>query len=156
MVPRGTSYWALSASAAIIEATYDPDQIDPPVLTVAALERLRVWQAVDVAIARSKLADATRASVPSLTGEIGTVVPYTVPWGWADAFDREGRHGIVFRSRLALDECVALFGPAGMPVETPPATVGSAIGHYDELPAGFKAAISTVGELDQIERGRQP
>ncbi len=131
--PRGTCYWALSAAAAIIETTNDPDQVDPPVLTVAALERLVVWSATDVPHARSKLADTTRPSVPTLTAEIGTVVPYTLPWAWADAFDADGRRGLIYHSRLGMDESVALFGDAGNDLGTP-ATPQSALEYHDALP----------------------
>lgn len=99
--PRGTCYWALSAPAAVIEVTSDPDQLDPPVLTLAALERLAVWQALDVPAARSKLADSTRAAVPGLTAELSTIVPDDIPWAWADALDADGRHGLLYVARVA-------------------------------------------------------
>lgn len=45
--PHGTCYWAGAPATAIIEATVDPDQTDPPVSTIAALQRLNVWRCDD-------------------------------------------------------------------------------------------------------------
>lgn len=155
-LPRGTAYWALSPSAAIIEATTDPDQEEPSVLSIDALQRLAVWRAEDVPGARSRLADTTRASVPTLTAELATVVPYTLPWAWADAFDADGRHGVLYRARFALDDAVALFGPAGVPEVAPAAVRGPASGHYDELPPGFRSGVGTVGDLGTLPRAPAP
>lgn len=154
--PRGTCYWALSPASAIIEKTTDPDQGDQPVLTLGALRRLRVWKAVDVPPARSKLADTTRPSVPRLTAEISTIVPFDVPWAWADAFHADGRNGILYRARFAMDESVALFGDAGVPDEAPDAMPLSAVSFIDTLPLGFRAGLGTVGDLDTLERAPSP
>lgn len=76
--PHGTCYWALTAIAAILEATADPDALDPPTIVVSDLDHLTVWEAADVPAARTRrLADTTVASVPTLTGEIATIVPTT-------------------------------------------------------------------------------
>lgn len=152
----GTCYWALSPAAAIIEKTSDPDQIDSPVLTLHALGRLRVWTAADVPAARSRLADTTVASVPGLTDEIGTVVPYHLPWAWADAFEADDRHGVVYRARFAKEESVALFGTAGAQPDEPAAVPASAITHFNDLPAGFREGVGTVGDFDSLPRGPAP
>lgn len=154
--PRGTCYWALSAPAAVIEVTSDPDQLDPPVLTLAALERLAVWQALDVPAARSKLADITRAAVPGLTAELSTIVPYDIPWAWADALHADGRHGLLYVARFALEESVALFGAAGAPCSVPPASRSVGLDHYEELPSGFRAGIGSVGDLASLPRAHGP
>lgn len=155
-VPHGTCYWALSPASAIIEKTTDPDQADDPVLTLAALRGLRVWKATDVPAAKSKLADTTRPSVPTLTGEISTIVPYDLPWAWADAFHAGGRNGIVYLARFAMDESVGLFGVAGVPTDAPDAEPSSALSWFDTLPVGFRAGIGTVGDLDTLERAPPP
>lgn len=154
--PRGTCYWALSPSTAIIEKVADPDQADPPVVTLAALGRLAVWRADRVRQARSRLADVTVASVPGLTGELATIVPYELCWRWADAFDAAGRHGILYRSRFAIDESVALFGPCGVPDEAPAAEPTTALDHYDALPPAFRAGVGTVGALRDLDRAPPP
>lgn len=154
--PRGTCYWALSPAAAIIEATSDPDQAVLPVVTLGALARLSLWHAVDVARARSRLADTTRPSVPTLTAEIATIVPYTLPWVWADAFDADGRHGVLYRARFAIEESVALFGPMGTADDMPAARRTSALEHIDELPPGYRVGLGTVGRLDELPRGPAP
>lgn len=154
--PHGTCYWALSPAAAIIEKTTDPDQAEPAVLTIGALGRLTVWEAADVPAARSKLADTTRPSVPGLTAEIATIVPYALPWAWADGFHSAGRNGIVYYARFAMDESVALFGDAGIPAEPPAAAPSAAMSHFDRLPAGFRAGVGTVGDLETLERAPAP
>lgn len=154
--PRGTCYWALSPAAAIIEATSDPDQAVLPVVTLEALARLSVWQAVDVARARSRLADTTRPSVPTLTAEIATIVPYTLPWVWADAFDADGRHGVLYRARFAIEESVALFGPMGSAGDMPAADRTSTLEHIAELPPGYRVGLGAVGRLDELPRGPAP
>ena len=154
--PQGTCYLALSPAAAIIEKTTDPDQAEDPVLGLDSLVRLTVWEAVDVPAARSKLADTTRPSVPTLTAEIATVVPYALPWAWADAFRAEGRSGVLYLARFAMDESVALFGEAGTPDAAPTSTPTAALAHADELPDGFRAGLGTVGDLDALERGPSP
>lgn len=154
--PQGTCYLALSPSAAIIERTTDPDQVDDPVLSLDALAALTVWEAADVPAARSKLADTTRPSVPTLTAEVATVVPYTLAWAWADAFWADGRSGVLYLARFAMDESVALFGEAGTPDAAPVATPSSALTYADDLPDGFRAGLGTVGALDALERAPAP
>lgn len=154
--PRGTCYWALSAATALIEKITDPDQDDPPVVTVTALARLKVWKADRVRQARSGLADTTVASVPTLTGELATIVPFDPPWRWADAFDAAHRNGILYRARFASDESVALFGLAGAPDDAPPAEPTLPLDHYETLPPGFRAAVGTVGALRDLDRAPPP
>lgn len=154
--PKGTCDLALSPASAIIERTTDPDQLDGPVLSIDALAALTVWEAVDVPAARSKLADTTRPSVPTLTAEVATVVPYTLAWAWADAFWADGRSGVLYLARFAMDESVALFGEAGAPDVTPAATPSSALTHAGDLPDGFRAGLGTVGALDTLERAPAP
>lgn len=125
-------------------------------LTVHALARLRVWRADIVPAARSGLADTTRASVPRLTGEIGTIVPYDLPWQWADEFARHGRSGVLYRGRFSLAESVALFGPAGTSADPPAADHQPATAIVDQLLAPFRAGIGTVGPLDQLPRAAAP
>ncbi|MEX2621276.1 MAG: RES family NAD+ phosphorylase [Egibacteraceae bacterium] len=154
--PRGTCYWALSSATAIIEKIADPDQDDPPVVSVTALARLVVWRADRVGQARSKLADTTVASIPGLTGELATIVPDMLAWQWADAFDAAGHNGILYQARFARDECVALFGPDGAPEDAPPAEPTPVLDHYDTLPPGFRAGIGTVGAIKDLTRAPPP
>lgn len=154
---RGTAYWAMTPAAAIIEATADPDQLEPPVLSVEAFGNVIVWQAEHVPAARTKkLADTTVASVPRLTGELSTIVPYHLCWEWADAFDAAGCSGILYRSRFGLDESIALFGPAGEPVRPPAAVPTRAVRYYLDLPPAFRQGISSIGRLDQFEQAPPP
>lgn len=157
LTPDGTCYWAMSPVAAIIEKTSDPAQVDPPVLTLRALNRLRVWTAAKVPSARSKrLADTTVLSVPGLTDEIGTVVPYDMAWAWADAFRANKRNGIVYRARFAKEDSVALFGTAGVPSNSPHATPTSAVSHFNDLPTAFREGVGSVGDLASLPRGEEP
>lgn len=154
--PQGTCYLALSPAAAVIERTTDPDQVDDPVLSLDALAALTVWEAADVPAARSKLADTTRPSVPTLTAEVATVVPYDLAWAWADAFAAAGRSGVLYMARFAMDESVALFAAAGTPVPALAATPTSALAHVGELPTGFRAGLGSVGDLDTLEQAPAP
>lgn len=154
--PRGCCYWGLSPAAAIIEVTADPDLDDPPVLSLDALAGLAVWRADDVPAARSGLADATVASVPTLTGELATIASYELPWAWADAFDAAARSGVLYTARFGQDESIALFGHAGAPDRPPPVEPSAAVDHYHALPPGFRAGIGTVGTLDQLPKAPPP
>ncbi len=154
--PQGTSYWALSAATAILEVVTDPDQTEPPLLTFAALEALNVWIAHDVPAARGRLADTTVPSVPGLTAELATVVPYDLSWAWADGFDAAGRRGIVYGARFGMGEAVALFGSAGVPDRAPAAVATHAPSHLAELPPTFLTGLGSVGTLDQLERAPAP
>lgn len=82
------------------------------------------------------------------------MVPYTLPWAWADAFDADGRHGVLYRARL--DDAAALFGPAGVPEVAPAAVRSPATGHYDELPRGIPQRCGTVGDLETLPRAPAP
>lgn len=156
-VPAGTCYWALSPAAAIIETTADPDALDPPAIAVSDLARLTIWETRDVPQARRRrLADLTVASLPHLTAEIATVVPYALAWMWTDAFHADGRSGICYRGRFSNDEAVALFGPSGIPDDVPQAIPTPATAHYDDLSDGFKALITPTGDLDAFQRGLSP
>jgi hypothetical protein len=155
-LPRGTCYWALSPATALVEKIADPDQEEAPVASVTALARLMVWRAENVAPARSKLANTTVASVPTLTAELATIVPYALPWQWADAFDAAGRHGILYRARFALDESIALFGRNGAAEHTPEAHPTAALEHYDALPSGFRAGVGTVGPKADLDPAPPP
>jgi hypothetical protein len=126
------------------------------VLTLTALTQLSVWCAEDVPEARSKLADVTRPSAPALTTELASVVPYTLPWAWADAFDADGRHGLLYVGRFAMNESVALFGSAGIPDGAPPARRTTAVEHVDDLPPRFRSGIGGVGNLDELTRAPAP
>lgn len=154
--PSGTCYWALDAGSAIIEATADPDQLDPPVITYDALLALAVWRADDVPGARSKLADLTERSTARLTDEIATIVPYTLPWAWADALVDAGFRGLLYRARFAMAESVALFGPAGQPTGAPAADPSSALDHLHEVPDELWAGTGSVGRLDDLEQAPPP
>jgi hypothetical protein len=154
--PAGTSYWALGAATAILEAIADPDQLDPPVLSTDALARLSVWRAERVPSARARLADLTVASVPGLTNEVSTIVPYDLSWSWADAVHAAGRSGILYTARFGMDEAVALFGRAGADEEGPEAGRAPAVAHLAELPAAFRRGIDDVGPLEQLERAPGP
>lgn len=150
---RGTSYWALDATGAILEATADPDQQDPPVISLAALTALAVWEARTVAAARSRLADTTRPSIPGLTGELATTCNYEATWPWANAFDDAGYTGILYRGRFALAEAVAIFGPAGLAPDPPNAHKHRALDHAGDLPAGM---VVTLGDLTTLEAAPPP
>lgn len=154
--PEGTCYLALSPAAAIVERTTDPDQLQDPVLSLEALAALTVWEAPDVPAARSKLADTTRPSVPTLTAEVATIVPCTLSWAWADAFAAAGRSGVLYVARFAMDESVALFAAAGIPVPAPAATPNPALAHVGELPDGFRAGLGTVGDLATLDKAPAP
>jgi hypothetical protein len=145
---RGTSYWALTPAGAILEATADPDQEDPAVISLAALGALAVWEADTVPAARSRLADTTRPSVPGLTGELGTECNYQATWPWADAFDAAGYTGILYRARFALAEAIAIFGPAGLAPNPPTAHKHRALDHAGELPPGMVATLGVLTTLD--------
>lgn len=123
---------------------------------LAALTRMVVWHAERVPQARSRLADTTVASVPTLTGELSTIVPYELAWQWADAFDAVGRRGISYQARFALDESVALFGSRDVPDDPPPAEPAPALDHYDALPPGLRAGVGTVGAFHQLDRAPPP
>jgi hypothetical protein len=155
-LPDGTCYWALSAATAILEVVTDPDQPDPPVITIAALEALNVWMAADVPAARGRLADTTVTSVPGLTTELATIVPYDLPWAWADGFHAAGRRGILYRARFGMGDAVALFGPAGAPDPAPAAVATHAPSHLAELPPAFLAGLGSVGTLDRLARAPAP
>jgi hypothetical protein len=153
--PDGTCYWAMTPATALLEVPADPQQLDPPVLSVAALQPLSAWRADTVPASRSKLADTTVASVPGLTAELATIVPYDLAWQWADALHAEGRSGIVYRSRFGQDDAVALFGPAGIPPHTPEATRQPALAHGGELPPpswprSARSARSTSSNEERI------
>lgn len=155
--PHGTCYWAMSAAAAIIEFTADPDALEPPALVADDFNNVAVWVAADVPAARSpRLADTTVASVPTLNGEIATIVPFDLPWQWADDFHADGRTGILYRGRFASDDAVALFGPAGAPDNAPAATRGAATDHIGDLPLAFTTHISTVGSIADFDLGPAP
>lgn len=155
--PHGTCYWALSAAAALIEFTADPDALHPPALVVADLDDIALWVAEDVGAARSPhLADTTLASVPTLTAEIATIVPYDLPGQWADAFHADGRTGILFRGRFASADAVAVFGASGIPEDPPLATRHATTDHIDELPPAFTTHIGRIGTLSDFGRAPAP
>ncbi|CAN5411287.1 hypothetical protein BH23ACT9_BH23ACT9_28440 [soil metagenome] len=155
--PHGTCYWAVSAAAAVIEFTADPDALDPPALVAADLHDVALWVAHEVPAARSpRLADTTVASIQTLNGEIATIVPYDLPWQWADAFHADGRTGIVYRGRFASDDAVALFGLTGIPDDPPTAIRHAATDHIDELPPAFTAHIGSVGSITDYETAPPP
>ena len=113
--------------------------------------------ALDVTTAAEDLADTTVAPEPSLTAELATVVPYDLPWAWANAFDAAGRAGLLYRARFALEESVALFGDAGEPRDAAPAAARTAaMDRYTALPPAFRAVVGTVGPFDALERGAPP
>lgn len=153
----GTCYWAVSAAAAVIEAVADPDAPEPPLLTLAGLANLSVWSAAHVPAARRRrLADTTVAALPALTGELATIVPYDIPWAWADAFHADGRTGICYRGRFSHDDSLALFGPAGIPPDLPGTARHPASDFYDALPIGFRQGVGTVGDFGTLPRGAPP
>ena len=155
----GTCSLAATAVGAILEAFGDPEAELPVPVTPKALAQMRVWHGelrrpVD-------LADTTTPSIPTMTGEIGTITPYTVPHAWADAVHAAGRDGIIYRGRFAQDDCVALFAPKGIPVEgdgSDPRDLGDleateALAWRDQLPSGVLARAPTLGDLPS---GRAP
>lgn len=107
-------------------------------------------QAGDVARARSRLEDTTRASVPILTAETGTIVPYSVPWARADAFDAEARSSVVYRAPFAMEETVPLFASAGIPDAAPAALRASALEHVSALTRAFRVGVASSGNLGEL------
>lgn len=154
--PSGTAYWALSASAAIIEAATDPDQMDDIPHMVGGLQRLAVWSAEDVSMAHRGLANTLIASVRTLTGEIATIVPYDIPWAWADAFHLAGRNGVLYRARFGQDEAVALFGERGVPGDAPLAERHVAMDVLDQLPEAMRARVRAIPSMDGLRRAAGP
>ncbi|WP_169786738.1 RES family NAD+ phosphorylase [Nitriliruptor alkaliphilus] len=155
--PNGTCYWAGTPGAAILERIADPDQVDPPLATIAALSNLTVWLATYVSAAAPPLADATVASLPTLNGEIATIVPYDLTWWWADEFHDAGLAGIVYHGRFAQADCFALFAPSG-PTADPSAllTRHPAIAMAERLPAAYRGNVTTVGTAASLPRAPAP
>lgn len=153
----GTCYLAHTPAAALLEAAIDPD-VEDPVIVVDDLERLTVWSG-PVPSARN-LADTTRPSVPGLTGEIGTVVPYDLAWLWADAFRAAGRAGISYRSRFGQDRSVALFSEsAGAPVDETDARYRGTLRRLPALAflgALPKEMVTVIGEGSDYEQAPAP
>lgn len=152
---RGTVYWAATPAAALLEKLADPDAVEPPLYTLGALEHLRVWHLDDAA--PGTLADTTVASVPGLTAEIGTILPYVLPQRWADAFDAAGLEGILYRARFANDDAVALFGPTDPRGRHDAVAVPrQALDHYPALPTAFRVGASSIGRLENLPRAPEP
>lgn len=154
--PHGTCYWAGAPETAIIEATVDPDQTDPPVITIAALQQLNVWRCDDQHVADGRLADVTIASVPELTAEISTIVPYTLPWQWADALHADARAGIAYTARLGMGSAIARFGEHGAPADPLDSHASPGTTHIADLPDGYRVGISTPGTLASFPRATPP
>lgn len=125
-------------------------------LSSKALAELSVWRAEQVPAARRRLADVTVASVPGLTTEVSTTVPYTLTWQWADALHEVGNSGMLYTARFGMDEAVALFGPAGVPADAPAATRAAAVTHLASLPGEFLSGVGDVGVIGQLERATGP
>jgi hypothetical protein len=158
--PNGTCYLAATPAAAIIERVADPDTDDPAPVTAAALAALRVWSGrLDDG---HGMADTTVASVPRLTAEVATVVPYDLPHAWADALAADGAAGLLYRARFASDQAVALFGRAGFPDPNAPGDLRDrgrlrsrpATDHLASLPPAFRG--DAVASLDAFDTGRPP
>lgn len=158
--PSGTCYLAGDPAAAIIERCAEPDADDPPPPTTRMLAGLRVWSGtLDDG---SQLADTTRASVPRLTAELATVVPFDLPHAWADAMALAGARGLLYTSRFASELALALFGLAGAPDpndRNDPRSAGAlrpsgALDHLDELPPALRAVA--VEDLDGFTPGPSP
>lgn len=138
---RGTCYLSSTPVGAILERVGDPQADEQPLVSTRTLEAMAVWHG-NVPSA-DKLADVP--SVPQLTGEISTVEDYTLTWEWADAFDRAGHRGVLYRGRFAQAECVALFGEAGAgDAGTQPARLDRtpAVAYELELPPAWRAAVT--------------
>jgi hypothetical protein len=110
-VPHGTCYWSDRRYGAFVEVFCGARVVDRVDVT-----RRRLFAATPPP--RLRLADTSsrRAYRFGISGELLTVVPYTVPQAWAQALHGAGFAGVigVGRHDPALEaRNVALFGPAG-------------------------------------------
>lgn len=154
--PAGTCYLAASAVGAIIERVADPDLAEPIRPTVDELRALAVWSGE--LMGPPRVADTTRAVLPRLTGELDTIVPYDLPWAWADAIRSAGADGLLYRARFARDRALGLFGdtsqagatgaPRGDLVPTP------ALRHVASLPVELQPTV--VGPRAAFATGPAP
>lgn len=159
--PAGTCYLATTAGSALLERLADPDTDGPPYASLETLRNLTVWSG-HVASA-DDLADTTVPSVPGLTLELSTIVPYEASWAWADAFIAAGKGGIVYRSRFGMAEAVALFDPLGGTPKDPSdprhrgaLTATPATDLIDQLPPPFRSHLGRPVLADHFEPAIDP
>lgn len=141
--PHGTCYFADDPVAAIIEKLADPAQ-PVPLIPHEDLERLRVWRG-PLPSPWNVVADTTdRASrVPK---ELGTSVPYEVPWSWADALHDDGRSGLRYWLRFdpGAGRGIAVFAESGEPDAPPWLRYETAAFYVDDLRASFDIIEPTI------------
>lgn len=129
--PRGTCYLADDPVAAVVEKLTDPDDLDR-LVSRAELERVVVWSG---RLDRPPTVADTTARSSRVPKELGTIVPFDLPWTWADALDAAARNGVL--SWLRLDPTgsrgLAVFGPAGACDARPALTAAPATAWADEL-----------------------
>lgn len=147
--PHGTCYWSASPDGAVREQATNVAARDRSIITEEAVASLLVWRA-DMPDALAGLADTTTPSLPYLTDEIATIVPYELPWRWAEEFHAVGRLGILYRGRFAREECVALFGSAGLEEVDSPAAVPAAA--LESLSPMFRAQLVSRPALADLAR----
>jgi hypothetical protein len=152
--PDGTCYFADDPLAAIIEKLADPQQ-DQPMVPVEELERLRVWSG-RLPSPWDSIADATdrAARIPK---ELGTVVPYDLPWEWADALHDAGRCGLRYWLRLdpGPGRGVAVFSDEGAPGEAFALDHEPATAYTNQLRGSFDIFEPTI-TLDELVGADEP
>lgn len=152
--PYGTCYFADDPVAAIIEKLTDPEQADP-LIPYEELERLLVWHG-PLPSPWNVVADTThRAS--RLSKELGTIVPYELPWAWADALHAAGRAGMRYWLRLdpGIGRGIAVFADRGEPDTPPPLERVISTAYVEELRASFDIVESTI-TFDTLPAAAEP
>lgn len=149
--PWGSCYWADSPEGAIIEATADPAQLDPVVLSVEALAQLTVWRAPT----GSKDVAELDSPTPGVTAEISTIVPYDICWKWADALHERGVAAIAYRGRFSMQRSLAIFGRSTRKSRRT-AKPTPAVEYFSRLPPSFRLGIGPVGTLDSLDKAAPP
>lgn len=154
--PYGTCYFADDPVAALIEKLVDPRQ-EESLVDARDLQRLRVWSGTPPA-PWAMAADTTdrRSRMPK---ELGTTVPYDLPWQWADAVHNGGQGRPALRYWLRLDpghgRGIAAFSTAGVPRDPPPLQDRRAVEYVDELRAVFDV-VESPPTLDQLVPAADP
>jgi hypothetical protein len=111
--PRGTCYLADDPLVALLESL--GPLLTGPTIAASLLAGRQLWE-----VALPEQCDAADCTARparrfGVTGEIGSVTPYTVPRRWAQALAAAGFGGVRYRARHdpAGGRCLALFGIAG-------------------------------------------
>lgn len=154
---RGTCYFATTPAGAVIERVSDPEAEEPTLISTDTLESMNVWSGRVPSATR--MADVTVRSVPQLTDEISAIEEYDLPWAWADALDEDGRTGILYVGRFAMEPCLAVFGDKGVPrLDVQPAVLSSkAAPAYElELPEAWREVVTRTPNAEESEQAPPP